>query len=189
MRFPVIILATATLMAGCGQQNTDHENLNAQYNADSQAEYEKQQPADAVWTGKVHLIQSDQDFDATLSIHREWVNSHVSGSPDPTSTTELPTLKGNLDFAVLDEKDIASDDLSNLRMPLGQGDSAQFDFGNYSDKTQVMVLPYSVAHYALGTFGSLSGKITGNHYQGTWYANYIQGGKVGTFDFVKAASQ
>ena len=189
MRFTLILAAAALITSsGCGPQNTDHENLDAQYNADSQAEYEKLQPADAVWSGKVHLIQSNQDFDATLTIQRVWENSHVSGSPDPTSTTELPTLKGNLDFSVLDGNDTTSD-LSNLRTPLGLGNSAQFDFGNYSDKTQEMVLPYSVPHYSLGTFGSLSGKISGNHYQGTWFANYIQGGKVGTFDFVKAASR
>jgi hypothetical protein len=70
-----------------------------------------------------------------------------------------------------------------LFQPMGGIGRITFDFGDYNPISQDLVLPYTVPNYSNGNFGEISGKLTENHFIGTWFSNPF--GIVGNFDIVK----
>jgi hypothetical protein len=185
--FTLSVVSCASLV-GCGQQNTQRDNVNASNAADAQARFQDLAPAEGNYSGTVLLSQSHQSFAMNLSINRIMEPARSSQAQDPSESVSIPVLNGNMSFPALENlqhEDPSSrlDDLSNftpLTDPMGQNLRANIQEGTFDGTT--LVLPYSVEG-ASGIYGELSGQLSGGHFVGNWTSEEASG-MVGTFDLV-----
>lgn len=173
-------------ITGCNDHAPLRENANAQVNALAQAKLSELAPAEATYTGKMHMFRNNSDYDAVLIVKRV-VDTKVGSSADqPSETVEVPKLTANLNFPFLDslstEEKWKHDDLLD---PMGRYWNIAVDYGNYNPTSHVMTLPYAVSGYTQGNFGDLSGTLVNGHFVGTWYAKPL--GDVASFDLVKSS--
>jgi hypothetical protein len=178
--FPMAILSA---FAGCGQQNTQRDNINAQDTADAQARYQDLAPTEGNYTGTVLLAQTHQNFAMSLNVRRIMQPAHSPQSQDPSESVSIPELIGNIRFPALDS--LSLEDLPSftaLTDPMGGNLRANIQDGSYDGTT--LVLPYSV-NGATGIYGELSGQLVNGHFTGSWFSEEPSG-TVGTFDLTIA---
>jgi hypothetical protein len=138
------------------------------------------------------MTRSGESFAATLTLERVMDNARTTQSTDPSVTTSLPKLSGNLGFPAL-IKVIQSDpdsraDYTELLNPLGQQGTALIDMGDYNPKSRQLVLPYLVSSYSTQiSFGELKGTLDDGHFTGTWFSKPY--GTVATFDLYLTTAQ
>jgi len=176
--FPMVILGA---FAGCGQQNTQRDNINAQDTADAQARYQDLAPTEGNYTGTVLLAETHQPFAMKLNVRRIMQPAHSSQSQDPSESVSIPELTGNIGFPALEhksEEELAK--LTALTDPMGGNTQANIQDGGYDGTT--LVLPYSV-NGATGIYGELIGQLVGGHFTGTWISEEASG-TAGTFDLM-----
>jgi hypothetical protein len=167
--------------SACGQGQTTRQALGAQDEADSSTKFQELAPAEGDFTGQLTLASSGQKFAAILRLRRQYENVHSDQSTDPTATTAVPKLGGDLRFTALEglpEEDYP--DFSALIDPMGHSTVMTFTFGDYTPSSGAIVLPYMVNGYSQGNYGQLSGKLSASQIQATWTANPF--GTVGTLE-------
>lgn len=192
-RFLVLFVVPAVasfsiLASGCGQQNTQRNNINAQDAADAQAKYQDLAPAEGQYTGTVLLAQTHQSFAMQLSLSRQMEPARSAQSQDPSESVSIPILEGPMSFPVLDalENEDVTDQLEDilhfkaLTAPMGLNWRANLKNGTF-DGTN-LVLPYSVGNSS-DIYGELNGQLVDGHYTGNWLAEEPSS-TVGTFDLV-----
>ncbi|MEO5968955.1 MAG: hypothetical protein ABIQ95_03435, partial [Bdellovibrionia bacterium] len=186
LRLGVIWIALLSGSA-CEAQKTAREKANLQYSSDKQTKYKELEPAEGIFSGSMHLIDSDQDFSVLLEVKRIIMIERAPQSQNPSETIEVPKLSGAMTFPALSHLDLRDYGyFHELLGPMGGFLRVMFDFGDYSSLSQNLILPYTVAGYSLGNFGEVSGILHDGHFKGTWFANPF--GDVGTFDIVKITS-
>ena len=170
--------------SACELQKTAREKANLQYSSDKQTKYKELEPADGIYSGSMHLINSDQDFRVLIDVKRTSIIERVPQSQNPSETIEVPKLSGSMTFPALTNLDLRDYlHFQELLKPMGGVLIVTFDFGDYSALSQSLILPYTVPGYASGLFGEVSGTLQGDHFIGTWFTNPL--GDVGTFDLIK----
>jgi hypothetical protein len=131
----------------------------------------------------VVLSASGQAFDANIIVKRTLETRRDPQSDDPTQTVSIPTLGGSLHFPAVQEiLDHHPEDIPGfheLLDPLGMFATVTFDLGDYNPATQQLVLPYDVPGYAGGSFGELTGTLSGGKFTGDWFSKPF--GDAGTF--------
>lgn len=190
-RLLVAAIFAGALFAGCDSaQTTYRDTLNKQNDAFSEKNKADLSPAapedkSTVYSGTVHLNDSDQDFDCVVELEMTSEFTRISQGEDQTTTVEVPKLTGSMRFPVLDG--ISIEDMSSyaaLTRPMGSYSKVLFDFGNYNPRSHRMILPYLVPGYSGSSFGELQGTLVGGHYVGTWFSKPF--GDVGTFKLTRS---
>jgi hypothetical protein len=180
----------AAILGGCGQQNTQRDNVNATNAADAQARWQDLAPAEGTFTGTVLLAQTHQSFAMTVDLSRSTKPAPSAQSQDPSESVSVPVLTGDMSFPVLENlKKVDTniqdyfDDLRNfsaLTAPMGINVRANFLEGTF-DGTN-LTLPYSVSGSS-GIYGELNGQLSGGNFTGKWLAEEPTS-MVGTFSLV-----
>ena len=182
-----VIWISLLASSACELQKTAREKANLQYSSDKQTKYKELEPAEGTFSGSMHLIESDQDFNVLLEVKRVTMIERAPQSQNPSETIEVPKLSGAMTFSALTHFDLRDyGNFQELLKPMGGFLRVIFDFGDFSSLSQNLILPYSIPGYSLGTFGEISGVLQNGHFKGTWFANPF--GDVGTFDIVKITS-
>lgn len=180
-----LFLSTAIIILslfGCGPTPSNRETEKQQNQADSAAERKDLQPALGRFEGQMLMTVSRRKFDVVLETK---IIYHVIPSPkDPTLNISVPRLSGYLKFPLLQNLSIF--DLvpySEVTNALGGFILAGIDMGDYDSNTQTLNLPYSVAKFGKGPFGSFQGELIGGAFVGKWNSR-VQS-QVGTFNLVR----
>jgi hypothetical protein len=184
----IVATGVITLLCACDPQNIYNTESQQQNTAQAEAKEQSLQPAVGYYCGNVHLTDSDEDFDANLSLQIIEDNEHSSSSTDPTDTVQVPKLAGSLTFpAIKNQGSAAYSTLPELMQATGGTEAISFTYGDYNPGTQIINLPFNVPNGPQGDYGSLSGTLNGNQFSGTWYSESSQA--VGTFTLTKCGGQ
>ena len=167
-------------LCACGQSQNHRQSTRAQSEANTQAALKDLKPAEGHFEGTMQVTKSGHSYDVTLDIQRVFENVRQGQSSDPTQTVQVPKLNGVMRFPVLDKTDISKYSRYNeILAPMGGFSIAIFDFGDFDPDTHLMILPYNVSGYSLGSFGQLHGKLENGTFTGYWFSKPL--GNVATF--------
>lgn len=174
-----ILLASGS----CDSQSIYNSQSQQQDTEDVAARIAELQPAVGTYCGSVHMIQSDQDYQANLKLQIVEQNEHSSTSQDPTDTVRVPMLGGNLSFPALANQGQAGySTLPDLIQATGGYGAVGFTYGDYNPLDKTVNLPFSLPGAAAGsTYGSLVGTLDDSGLAGQWYSQSSQ--LLGTFTF------
>jgi hypothetical protein len=177
------------LLAGCDSQDLYNSQNQKQATTEADAKIAALQPAVGRYCGKMHMIESDQDYDTNLSLQVVQQNIHSSTSQDPTDTVRVPMLAGSLRFPAIDAAGSdAYSTLPDLVQATGGYGAVSFSYGDYNPLNQSLNLPFAVNGQAPGVYyGTVTGTLDGGAFTGQWYSESSR--LVGSFTLTKCQGQ
>jgi|GEM_PF-4671246 len=183
----LLTLTGCLVAAGCNSTSQSaRQTENAQYAADSAAKSQELSVAEGHYIGNVHLLKSNQDFQADLVLKVVMEPARSQQPENPSETVSVAKLSGSLSFPALDAvsgQDYSS--FSGLVAPMGGFQKMLFDYGDYTPATSDLILPYSVSGYADGRFGQVEGHLNAGVLTATWFAKPF--GEVATMTLTQVA--
>lgn len=133
-----------------------------------------------VYSGKVHLVKSNQDYDCSLTT----AVVMRSVGQEPNDEVQVPGLMGSVEFPALNQATLSDlSQFADLVEPMGGDSRIQVNNGEYVPASGQLNLPYFVPGSSSGIFGEFTGAIVNGHFKGIWFSKDY--GNVGTFDLVK----
>jgi hypothetical protein len=174
--------------SSCDSQNVYNSQSQQEDTDDTAARIAELQPALGNYCGSLHMIQSDQDYQANLTLNLATQDVHSSTSQDPTSTVRLPMLGGSMTFPQLvNDKNSPYSDMPDLIQATGASGSIGFTTGDYNPLDKSINLPFTAAGSQAGTiYGSVVGTLNGNTFTAQLFTQSSQ--LLGTFSFTKCAA-